>query len=312
MDLSVIIVNHNTKPLLRDCLTSLIATMPSIDYEIIVINNTPEDGSTEMIQKEFSKVRAQNNNEKHGFAWNNNAAYQLSSGKLIWMLNPDTVIKPGACQIMLEFLKNHPKAGLVGSRILLKNGMVDSHSCIRFPGLMVDLIETFSFSKLLLSMPSIKGSLYPEVLRDAPFQVDVQIGASILFRREVVNDLGFLDERFFMYFEETDWCCRAKKKGWEIWHIPAAEIFHFIGGSSEGNASTLMLHYVQSQQLYYQKHLGAFRAILVRLIMIAGLTLRLVKWSLVKIISPGKRPRANDEIKKWQPPLKWLLTGKGQ
>lgn len=310
MDLSILIVNHHTKSLLKDCLTSLIETMPAVEYEIIVVNNTPEDGCSEMLAEIFPAVRVWNNAETRGFAWNNNRALQLSSGRLIWMLNPDTIIKPGACQKMLDFLESHPQAGLVGPRSLNAEGGVDIYACSRFPGLWVDFISIFALSRFCLRFPAIKGPLYPQVLQDQPFQSDKIIGASILFRREVIEQAGFLDEQFFMYFEETDWCFRVRKAGWEIWQVPEAVIVHIYGGSAGGENARLMLHYVKSQQQYYRKNLGAFQAVLVRLIMIAGLSLRLVKWNLVKIIAPGRKTRANEEISKWTPPLRWLLTQK--
>lgn len=310
MDLSIIIVNHNTKAFLENCLKSLLETMPLVDYEILVINNTPTDGSSELVAERFAGVRIVNNEKQQGFAQNNNVGIKLTSGRFVWLLNPDTIVKLGTCETLMDFLARHPKIAMVGPRYLNADGNIEPLSCSRFPNLATDLLQNLFIAQVFRHYTFLAGPLYPQVWRDIPFQVDSLVGASIMIRREVIDQVGYLDERFFMFLEETDWCWRVRQSGWEIWQVPQAVIIHFGSGSANGNTGWLKVMYVRSYIQYYIKHYGRVKAVIARILLIIGLILRVLAWSAVGILSLANRQKASRKLEQWVPPLIWLATGK--
>ncbi len=310
MDLSIIIVNHNTKEFLGHCLDSLFKTMPPVDFEILVVNNTPTDGSSQMIAERFASVRVVDSGKPQGFAQNTNLGITLTTGRLIWLLNPDTLIKPGACEILMDFLARHPYAAMVGPRHLNTNGSIEPLSCSRFPSLRTDFLQNFFIAQIFQHNSFLAGPLYPQVWSAVPFLVDTLVGASILVRREIIEKVGYLDERFFMFLEETDWCWRVHRSDWEIWHIPQAVIVHFGSGSAGGNSGWHKVMYVQSYLQFYLKHYGRSITFLARTFLISGLILRVLAWATLSVVSPANRRKAFRKLKQWVPPLEWLVTGK--
>ncbi len=308
MVLSVVIVNHNTKAFLENCLSSLLNTMPLVDYEVLVVNNTPSDGSSQMVAERFSHVRFVDNQNPQGFAQNTNMGMKLTNGRFVWLLNPDTLVQPGTCETLLGFMAKHPRAGMVGPRYLNANGSIEPLSCCRFPSLATDFLQDLFVSQIFRHYSFLAGPLYPQVWKDLPFPVDSLVGASILVRRQVIDQVGYLDESFFMFLEETDWCWRVRQAGWEIWHIPQSVIVHFGSGSADGNIGRIKVLYVRSRLQYYLKHFGYTQALLAWISMTIGLTLRVIASSVIGWVSRSRHQQALQKRSQWISPLKWLLA----
>ena len=249
-ELSVIIVNWNTRNLLCQCVDSLTQTLKKIDTEIFVVDNGSTDGSVAAVREKFAEVKLIENPVNLGFAKANNQVLAISKGRYLLLLNPDTQVKDEAIFQMLSFMNNRPEAGLVGAQLLNSNGS-KQNSIANFPSLATELLN-----KNLLRW------LFPERFpgkekdyRD-PIEVDSVIGACMMVRRGAIEQVGLLDEEFFLFLEETDWCYRIKKAGWKIFHLPQAEVFHFQGKSADAHKEKAKVEYYRSRYHFFRKNRG--------------------------------------------------------
>ena len=294
MDLSVIIVNWNTKDLLCQCIDSLTQTLKKMDTEIFVVDNGSTDGSVAAIREKFPRVRLVENQVNLGFARANNQAISLSSGEYLLLLNPDTKVKDEAIPQMLSFMNVHAKAGLVGGQ-LLNADESKQNSIANFPSLATELLN-----KSLLRW------LFPEKFpgkeRDYPGPVEVEsvIGACMLVRRKAVEQVGLLDEEFFLFLEETDWCYRIKKAGWEIYHIPGAKLLHFQGKSAEVEKAKTRIEYYRSRYHYFRKNRGSFQTSVLSIGLIIKLLVELVFATIACMVTLFM-------VKKWRTKLSTYL-----
>jgi N-acetylglucosaminyl-diphospho-decaprenol L-rhamnosyltransferase len=257
MDLSVIIVSYNTRELLRGCLGSVLADVgPGLEYEVIVVDNASADGSVAMIRDSFAQVRLLANSQNRGFAASNNQAIRQSSGQYVILLNPDTLVRKGALASLMAALEERRDAGVVGPKLLFPDGSFQ-HSAFTFPTLAMILLDFFPLHYRLLDS-GINGR-YPRHLyeRAEPFPIDHPLGAALMVRRAVIDEVGLLDESFFMYCEEIDWCLRIKEAGWRILCVPRAEIVHHVGQSTRQFRDEMYVELHRSRYRLYQKHYGA-------------------------------------------------------
>jgi GT2 family glycosyltransferase len=279
MDLSIIIVNWNTKDLLCQCIDSLAKTLKKIDAEILVVDNGSTDGSVRAVQEKFPGIRLIENPINMGFARANNQAISLSSGEYLLLLNPDTQVKDEAIPQMLSFMDAHAKAGLAGAQLLNADGS-KQNSIANFPSLATELLNK-SFLRWLFpdKFPG-KETDYPD-----PLEVDSVIGACMMVRRKAVEQVGLLDEKFFLFFEETDWCYRMKKAGREIYHIPRAEILHFQGKSAEVEKGKARVEYYRSRYHYFRKNRGSFQSSVLFIGLIIKLSVELVFATIACVVT---------------------------
>jgi N-acetylglucosaminyl-diphospho-decaprenol L-rhamnosyltransferase len=262
MDLSVVIVSYNTRDLLRACLDSIVATLDGgLTYEVVVVDNASTDGSAAMIREGFPQVRLLANSDNRGFAASNNQAIQKSSGRYVILLNPDTEVRQGALQHMMRVLEERSEIGVVGPKLLFPDGRLQ-HSAFTFPTLAMVFLDFFPLQDRLLDTPL--NGRYPRALyeRGEPFAIDHPLGAALMVRRQVIDEVGPLDERFFMYCEEIDWCMRIKEAGWEIVCCPRAEIVHYVAQSTRQFREDMYVELHKSRYRLYEKHYGSgFRRI---------------------------------------------------
>ncbi len=257
MDISVSIVSWNTRELLDQCISSIYAASDDMNVEIIVVDNSSSDGSQQMTKEKYPCVRLVENSANLGFPRANNQAFELSTGRYFLLLNPDTVCLPGSLNGMVRFLDQNPCAGVVGPLVRNPDGTLQ-HSWSRFPTIWSEFKGRLN--------RSISGlSHVPQTAKDTiaigPFQTDWVGGCCLLIRRSAVEKVGQMDESFFMYSEETDWCFRLKQAGMEVWVEPAAEIVH-IGGQSSSQASAESARQLRrSKSIYFGKHHGAVQAV---------------------------------------------------
>lgn len=254
-NLSICIVSWNTLELLRQCLLSIQGCADDADVEVIVVDNASTDGSAEMVRLEFPAVRLFANDANSGFAAGCNTAVRSSTGRYILLLNSDTVILPPALHVMMRFLDEHPEAGAVGCRLLNPDGSPQV-SYRRFPTLTWRYAISILLSKAHHHIRPLRGMLDTFVRGEGPSHpvaVDWVSGACLMTRREVFEEVGYLDERFFMFCEEIDWCHRVRKASWEIYYVPDAEVIHYSGQSSKQNKLRTYWSVVRSSYEYFRK-----------------------------------------------------------
>lgn len=277
--LSIIVVNFNTRALLGDCLASL-RGQDNVEAEVLVIDNHSSDGSPDLVRREYHEVRLIENPENLGFSKANNIGLRAAAGGYILLLNSDTVVRPNALRAMVEFMDAHPEAGAVTCRLLNADGTLQA--CVsRRPGPHMLFLRLFGFSRLVSGerarhfLARCLGSLLGSTIRSylAPYQADqlpVEVenisGACLMLRRQAVEQVGLLDERFFMYFEDMDYCIRLRKAGWKLFYVPTGEIVHLVGRSSGGRMRDYSLHSYQSLFYFYKKHYPGYDLFLVRAI----------------------------------------------
>jgi N-acetylglucosaminyl-diphospho-decaprenol L-rhamnosyltransferase len=254
MDLSVVTVSYNTRELLRECLASVFSTLgPRLRHEVIVVDNASSDDSVAMIRDSFPQVRVLANSENVGFAAGNNQGLEESSGRYVILLNPDTVASPGALERMVALMEEQGDVGIVGPKLIYPDGEFQ-HSAFAFPTLPMIFLDFFPLHHRLLN--SRLNGRYPRALyeKGQPFPIDHPLGAALMIRRSVLDEVGSLDEGFFMYCEEIDWCMRIKRAGWRILCCPRAEIVHYVGQSTAQFRDEMYVELHRSRYRLYQKH----------------------------------------------------------
>ena len=255
-DLSIIIVNWNTRQLLLDCLRSLETPPPQHQLEVIVVDNASRDDSVVAVRAAFPAVRVIENAANRGFAAANNQAIAQSSGRYVLLLNSDTVVTPGALDGLVAFADAHPDVGVVGAQLLNGDGTLQP-SWAAYPNLRSEL-----FGKNLRVR-----SPYAETAAGIAYAVDWIGGAALLARRAAIEQAGLLDEHYFMYSEETDWCYRIKQCGWEICYLPTASVVHFGGQSSRQASLRMKTELYRSKLRFFGQHYGAARRNLLLLLL---------------------------------------------
>lgn len=272
-DLTVIIVNYNTKELTTNCLESVYKTVKGIFFEIFVVDNASSDGSADFIRSKFPGVVLIENSNNLGFASANNQALRIMQGRYALLLNSDTVLTEGAVQRLFSFMEDHTEAAMACGQLLNRDG-TKQNSIAGFPGLLT----------LMFNMPALEF-LFPKKFPskrydyNEPIEIDSGIGACLMVRKEAINQAGMLDERYFFFLEETDWALNMKKAGWKIFHVPGAFIYHLQGQSIGHNINSRVLFY-RSRYLYFRKWKSTLYYSLACLIIFLRL---LVNWSFTLI-----------------------------
>ncbi len=257
MDLSIVIVNYNTRDLLRDCLRSVLASEGSLTYEVIVVDNCSTDGSAEMVRQEFPVVQLIASPVNGGYAYANNLGFREAQGRYLLLLNPDTVLPPTALGDMLRFMDEHPEAGVAGPKLVLADGSLDLACRRSFPTLDVAFYRLIGLSKRYPHSPRFNrynlGYLDPDELAE----VDSVVGAFMWIRREALEQAGLLDERFFAYGEDLDLCYRIKvDNGWKVFYNPAVVVTHYKGQSMRQRTVPMTIEFYRAMWLFHDKHFG--------------------------------------------------------
>lgn len=297
LDLSIIIVSWNTKEYLKGCLESVEKEKKELSCEVFVVDNASSDGSSEMVNIEFPQVVLHANEKNVGFAKANNQAIQKSRGKYILLLNPDTVVLDGCLTKLFEFMEKHPDVGASGGRILNPDGEVELfRSAKRFPTPLTKFYVDVHLDKIFPWVRIFGKYAITGWDRDDVREVDVLSGAFMFVRREIIQDVGLLDESFFLLAEDLDWCRRIKQKKWKISFNPEAQIIHYGGKSIDQVKLTRMKNEIHSHLLYFQKHHTGFAVFQYRVL--AGFTnlLKTIFW-IFKYIFGKNRNQASTNLK---------------
>ena len=253
MDVSIVIVNWNTCNILRDCLRSVYEQTHNLNFEVIVIDNASSDSSVEMLKDEFSQVRLIEDRKNRGFAAANNQGIAVSKGRYVLLLNSDTIVLNSAISKTVYFADEHKDAAVVGCRVLNRDCTLQP-TCFMFPSVLNILLSFSYLYKLFAGSRFFGRELMTWWGRDEVREVDVVTGCFMLVRQRAIEEVGFMDEQFFMYAEETDWCYRFNQAGWKVMFTPIGEIIHLGGQSSQRVRGEMLIQLRLSILQFIKKH----------------------------------------------------------
>ena len=295
MELSIIIVNYNTKELLRQTMQSVIDTASNVAYEIIVIDNASNDESCELIKAKFADtVILIQNKENEGYAKANNKGIAIAKGKYILLLNSDTVVLKDCIKKCIDYMDKHKQMGVLGCKILLPDGKLD-RACKRgFPTPEASLFYMLKLDKLYPKSQKFGRYNLTYIGEDQISEVDSLVGAFMMVRSEAIKEIGLLDEDFFMYGEDIDWCYRIKKAGWKVVYYPLAKIIHYKGASSKKRRFRTIYEFHRAMFLFYNKHYIKKYNPIITLLVYLGISIKLI---LTLILNVFKGRGMNDKRK---------------
>jgi GT2 family glycosyltransferase len=313
VDLTIVIVSWNVRDLLRRCLQSIVAqTHPhpheSVFHlgerllEVLVVDNASTDGSAEMVRAEFPDIRLIANDVNRGFTAANNQGLALSQGQYLLLLNPDTEVGDNALEVMIGTMEEHPEVGGLGPRLLYPDGTLQP-SRRRFPTFGTALVESTIVQEWWTDNRFLHRYYMTDTPEEALQPVDWVVGACLLVRHEAYQQVGGLDEGFFMYSEEMDWCRRLKDAGWQVVYQPAASIVHHEGKSSQQVVPARHIHFQTSKVRYFRKHHGTFQAEALRWFLLATYLYQMIREGL-KWLLGHKRPMRADRVRAYRQVLR--------
>jgi len=276
MDLSIIIVNYNVREYLLKCLKSIFRNTQEISFEVIVVDNASSDDSSGVVLEQFPQVKLIGNQTNLGFARANNQGIKVARGSFILLLNPDTEVIDQGFSRMLKFLKENKKVGIVGPCLLNSDGSLQNTG-YKFPTLAI----LFKANFLGISDHPVKP--------DKSKQVDWLQGSCLMMKKELLNDIGLLDEDFFIYGEEKDLCFRTKKAGWEIYSLPQCEVIHHANKSAVNYQGEALVEYHRSQLRFFRKYYSHAFVNFAKIIIYLGFLKWLMVGALFSFAFPNKK-----------------------
>ncbi len=289
MDLSVIIVNYNTCDLLRDCLNSVYAQTTGLQFEVFVVDNASSDGSADMVTGEFPSVKLIRNSQNTGFAKANNIALDIAVGDVQVLLNPDTVVTDKALEKISAYLLEHPKVGAVGPNLPQPDGTLQVTSCGYKPSFWRIFSQYFFLTRLFPKVRLFRGMNLVMGVYNKPVTVEWLSAACVAARREVWQEVGFLDESWFMFAEDMEWCERVQQHGYELHFLPDITVYHIWGASSKGSAESVSTMWLDSLASWHGRDKNRLSTSSMMLVLAMGLKLRAVAhWMKARITKKRK------------------------
>lgn len=254
MDLSIVIVSYNTLELLRNCLNSIFNNTKDINFEVWVVDNQSKDGSADMVEKEFPQVKLIKNNINGGFSQANNLALSQVKSRYSLILNPDTIVPEGTLKTCVEYMDIHEDIGCLGCKVVKPNGDLD-RACKRgFPTPWNSLSYFLKLDKIFPNSKKFGGYNATYIHEDEESEIDCLVGAFMMVRKQTIDKVGLLDDTFFMYGEDIDWCYRIKEAGWKNYYYPKVKIIHYKGESSKKQSTKMIGVFHKSMIIFYNKH----------------------------------------------------------
>ncbi len=284
MDLSIIIVNWNTRDLLRGCLASLPAATEGLQTEVLVVDNASADDSAAMVLADFPEVRLMESGGNLGFSRGNNLALPHATGQAVLLLNPDTVCPPSSLTRLYRFLNSKENVGVVGPR-LVDGDTRPTISGGYFPRARFHWLGLLDPKRFFLRGPLADRIVFVPERSEASHTVEYIMGACFMMPRAALESIGPLDEQFFMYFEETDWCWRAMQAGLDNWYCAETEIVHLEGQAAEQASLFSLKQFQKSYRLFIRKNYGPRQVLGFRLAQLAEYGGK----SLLRRLTPGPR-----------------------
>lgn len=312
--LSISIVSFNVKELLRCCIKSVYKNIHGVSFEIFVVDNNSSDGSREMVRTEFPQVELIANQTNAGYAKAINQVIALSKSPFILILNSDTEVKKDSIHKMLKFMVEHETIGAVGPKLLNPDGSIQPSYNRKFPGLLTVIGETLFTSSIKYALHKnryVKNYLIKQMYghHNVNQEVGWTGGACLLVRRKSVDEIGVMDENFFFFYEEMEWCLRMKKGGWKVYYLPEAEVVHHWGKSAERVSDRMFIESHKSRLHYFRKYYGTGALGVVRLLTIIEILTRGAILSLLKPFLPGKRDFIKGRLSAYAETIKYVIWG---
>jgi len=308
--ISVIIVSWNAKGYLRDCLVSVYATGENVLHEVIVVDNDSTDGSPEMVEKQFPKVKLIRAGGNLGFARANNLGIKHATGSLWALINSDVVVHPNCLQRLVALMDGLPKVGLIGPKVFGRDEQLQL-TCGRLPTVWNTFCEFSLLGRVFPRWPMCGGFLMSAADHERCAEVEVLSGCFWLARRTSVEQVGGLDERFFFYAEDVDWCKRFGDAGWKVMFVPEATATHFGGGSSSKAPLRYSIEMLRANLMYWKKHHGNIGRLAFYLLAMGQHGVRLLVRACLKVVGTANADETNHKLKEHLVCLRWLFTGKG-
>jgi N-acetylglucosaminyl-diphospho-decaprenol L-rhamnosyltransferase len=293
-DLGIVIVNWNTKDLLRRCLQTVTASTGDVTYDVIVVDNASSDGSPDMVRDEFPQVMLMTSDTNGGFSYGNNLGLRAlgfsdnggaapKAPRYALLLNPDTEVPPNALCEMVAYMDVHPQMGAAGPKLVLPDGSLDLACRRSFPTPMVALYRFSGLAKLFPNSPRFARYNMTYVDENIELEVDCVVGAYMQIRREAIAQVGLLDETFFMYGEDIDWAFRIKQAGWTIFYNPAVTVKHVKRAASR-KSKRAQQEFSRAMLIFYRKHYRKVTPLPLHALVLVGLLLKGGRslWSEVK------------------------------
>ena len=299
LDISIVIVNRNTRDLLLDCLGSVYLTVPPRSFEIWLVDNASSDGSVEAVRNFFPEVKCIENKSNLGFAKANNLAVKKSLGRYVALLNTDTVLTPSALENIISFMDDHKDVDVCGGQLLNGDGSLQN-SIANIPTLATELLNKSLLRRFFPSRYPGKESGFAE-----PMEVESVIGACMVVAKTAVDGVGLMDEAYFFFLEETDWCLSMKKRGWRIFFHPSAKIFHLQGQTAKKDLIAARIEYWRSRYIFFRKHYS----LIVNALLRVGLYIKLFLSLLMQCLTATVSGRARNRLKVNASLIYWHLLG---
>ncbi len=257
MKLSIVIVNYNVKAFLQQALESIQKATHQLNTEIFVVDNHSVDGSIEMLENQFPDIRLIKNTNNLGFAKANNQAIKESTGDYVWLLNPDTLIQEDTPEKLIQVMESDPKIGLLGCKILNDDGTLQLACRRSFPTTWVAFTKLSGLANIFPKSKLFGRYNLTHLDPDDAYEVEAISGSCMFIRREALEEVGHLDETFFMYGEDLDWCFRFGEAGWKVFYSPETSIVHYKGESSKVAAWDTMTHFYRAMDIFARKHFSS-------------------------------------------------------
>ena len=294
LDLVVSIVNHRNRSLLEPLLASIVAGTRSVRYEIYVVDNASEDGSAEMVSAQFPTVHLVRNPRPQGYAANHNHVLRLAKARYFALLNDDMLVCPGALDGMVAFMDTCPSAGLVGCKLLNVDGTLQRSCWNGYPSARTLLIDLFYLSRIVPGARWVQSFETSLQAVNCAIAVDYVLGACMIVRGDAVDQVGYMDEAYGMFLEETDWCYRMAQAGWQVCWEPRQQMIHYgqrsVGRDPRLNTPLLYRNYCR----FSRKHGRSLSQLtVIKAVIIAGALFRAMMWACRSL---AKRSGAKDMV----------------
>jgi hypothetical protein len=309
-DLSVIIVNWNTKDLLVACLDSLSTQKSICKIEVIVVDNASNDGSAEIVNEKYPHFIVIQNTTNLGFGKANNIGIKQSRGRYICLLNSDVRAMPDCLHSLVDFMEQNKSIGISGP-LILSPDMTVQDTCRKLPTLWNNVCDLLYLNKLFPKSDALSGEHMMFFDHRSIRKVEGLAGCCLMIRKDALNQVGLFDEQFFIYFEETDLCKRFGHAGWDIVFFPNASIIHYHGASSAKDPERFNIEQMKSQMKYWKKHHSKIAATTFILILLMNHGIRLILRGIFYIFTArSKRVEIVRQLSKHYFCLRYILSGK--
>ncbi|MBF0485344.1 MAG: glycosyltransferase family 2 protein [Candidatus Omnitrophica bacterium] len=293
LKISFIVVNWNTKDLTQGCLESLYASLPEDQFEIILIDNASGDGSVEYLRSQFPRVRIIANSENLGFSRANNQGLAVAKGEYAVLVNSDVVVNPLAVKEVVHFLESHDDVGVAGCNLMGGyTHKIQEYSFGYFVSLGRVFNQFFGLFRLSKNIPFLKGITSCPVEKGEPFSVDWISGAFLAVRMSVYRQIGGLNEQYFFYVEDMEWCFRISQAGWKIFFIPEVQVIHFYGASQKTREQRVVMveHWYRNMRSCFSQYHNRLGVFIFDVLVIAGFSSRYIVARLKKMVK-GEDPK---------------------